>query len=157
MRSSGFTLIELVAIIILLGVLTATVGPRFVGRSGFAEYALRDQIISILRFTQQRAMYDHSGNCYSVVIDGAVNTGSIQAQRNGAAINSDYNLDLNGDYSGLGVDSQTIFFDGLGNAYQNACPPTATAVALATATTISITQGEALALRVHPTGYVERL
>lgn len=157
MRQNGFTLVELISVIVILGIITVTVGPRFVGRSGFAEYALRDQIISIFRFAQQRAMYDHSGSCYRVVIDGTVSSGTIQAQRDTVSINNEYNLGLNDDYEGLGVDNQTIYFDGLGNTYLGACPPATAAALLTDEITINITGGELLSFSVHPTGYVERL
>ena len=60
----GFTLIELVATIMVIAVLSITVLPKFSGRSGLAEYALRDQLISLAQQAQQRAMFDQSGACY---------------------------------------------------------------------------------------------
>lgn len=151
-NQQGFTLIELVSIIVILGILAVSAAPKFTGRSGFVEQALRDQIISTLRFAQQRAMYDHSGNCYRVVIASS----GIQAQRGNTSINPDYDLSYTGDYQGLGVDSVIdIYFDGLGNTYTVTCPQTGAAVALAQ-TTITVT-GTSQSLTVHPTGYIQKI
>lgn len=54
--TSGFTLIELAVTLILLGILSATVIPRFFTSSGFEEYAYRTEVISTLRALQLRAM-----------------------------------------------------------------------------------------------------
>ena len=52
----GFTLIELVIVIIVLGVLAATAGPKLIGKSAFEDYAVRDQLISRLRLVQLQGM-----------------------------------------------------------------------------------------------------
>lgn len=149
----GFTLIELVSIIVILGIISVTVAPRFMGRSGFAELALRDEIIAAFRFAQQRAMYDQSGNCYRVVI----NSSGLQIERNSTTINSNHDISFAGDYQGLAADVNTTYFDGLGNAYTIDCPPAVGSSALVTATTINITGGEAVSLQVHPTGYIQQI
>ncbi len=52
----GFTLIELVVTIILLGIMVTTVIPRFLTSEGFAEYTYRDELIIKLRAIQLRSM-----------------------------------------------------------------------------------------------------
>jgi MSHA pilin protein MshC len=52
----GFTLIELVIVILVLGVLAATAVPKFSSRSGFEDYTVRDQLIARLRLVQLQAM-----------------------------------------------------------------------------------------------------
>ena len=52
----GFTLIELVVVMVLLGVLAVTLLPRFFTSSGTAEYGYRDQGLAILRLIQLQAM-----------------------------------------------------------------------------------------------------
>jgi MSHA pilin protein MshC len=54
----GFSLIELITVIILLGIVAVSVGSRFVGSDGFAEYVYQSRLISALRVMQTRAMYD---------------------------------------------------------------------------------------------------
>ena len=55
-KKSGFTLIELVIVIILLGILAATAIPKFIGKGDFEGQAYRDQLLQILKTVQQQAM-----------------------------------------------------------------------------------------------------
>lgn len=72
----GFTIIELVTVIILMGILAITVVPKFFGSNDFEVYAYRTQMIAVLRLAQQRAMHqtDITGNaantqlCHEVAI-----------------------------------------------------------------------------------------
>jgi MSHA pilin protein MshC len=55
-KKSGFTLIELVIVIILIGILAATAIPKFIGNNGFEAQAYRDQLLQLLKTVQQQAM-----------------------------------------------------------------------------------------------------
>ncbi|EEZ01348.1 MSHA pilin protein MshC [Vibrio sp. RC586] len=55
-KTQGFTLIELVVVIILLGVLSAYAASRFLGPSSFAVVATQSEVLASLRLTQNRAM-----------------------------------------------------------------------------------------------------
>lgn len=118
LNQRGFSLVELVTVMVLIGILTVTVVPKFVGKSDLAEYALRDQIISAFRYAQQRAMYDQSGNCYRLNIDA----GGVGPQRNGIYLDPIGEVLLTGDYSDLTlIAAGNIYFDGLGNTYTSDC------------------------------------
>lgn len=52
----GFTLFELIIVVVILGVLAVTLLPRFFTNSGTAEYQYRDQALSLLRRVQMQAM-----------------------------------------------------------------------------------------------------
>lgn len=54
--SAGFTLVELTVVITILGVLSATIGPRFFTQSVFSERAYADELASALRSTQKAAV-----------------------------------------------------------------------------------------------------
>ena len=64
----GFSIIELVVVIIILGILSATVAPKFFTSKGYSEYAYRSDAISKLRLIQTRAMQQGSGGCYQVML-----------------------------------------------------------------------------------------
>ncbi len=70
MQTKGFTLIELVVVIIILGILAATVTPKFLSSNDFEEYAYRSEVVSTLRAIQLRAMQQtHESNiCHQVNI-----------------------------------------------------------------------------------------
>ena len=55
---AGFTLIELVTVIIIIGILSVNVVPKFLSSSGFEEYTYRDELLTKLRGIQQRAMQE---------------------------------------------------------------------------------------------------
>lgn len=52
----GFTLVELITVIILIGILAVNVLPKFDGTASYEAHTHRAQLISALRLTQQRAM-----------------------------------------------------------------------------------------------------
>lgn len=55
-QQTGFTLVELVLVIIVLGVLAATAAPKLISKSAFEDYTVRDQLISRLRLVQLQGM-----------------------------------------------------------------------------------------------------
>lgn len=146
---TGFSLIELVAVMILLGVLAVTALPRFTGKSDFSLYSARDQITAGARLAQQRAMIDrHSDLCYRLVIASNVlalqyedslsvieNIGPSEEWRSGIVIDAD-----------VSVSDATVYFDGLGNVL-SACG----GLQLSSITTINI---DSLAVCINPVGYI---
>jgi MSHA pilin protein MshC len=54
--NQGFTLIELIIVIIILGILSVTVAPKFFTAKGFSEYGYRTDVIAKLRLIQIKAM-----------------------------------------------------------------------------------------------------
>lgn len=64
---AGFTLVELVVVIVLLGALAVFIAPRIQGTDGVANYVYQDRLISALRTMQQKAMNDtRSGYCFQI-------------------------------------------------------------------------------------------
>jgi len=71
--NQGFTLIEMVMVIIIIGILSVAVLPKFFDASGFEEYAYRTESISVLRAIQLRAMQNTNVNvCHQVLITAKV-------------------------------------------------------------------------------------
>lgn len=148
--AAGFTLVELVAIIVLLGILTAFVAPRFLGRNNFAEYTARDHIITATRLAQQRAMYDHS-SCYRLRVEYDGDRWRVGAQRQDGAWayfgpDADWGNGITLDPSVTSIDA-AIYFDGLGNAL-DACGGNPVN------TTLTVTASSTLSLCINPIGHV---
>lgn len=55
-RQHGFTLVELILVLVVIGVLAAVVGPRFFDRAVFDERAAAEELRSGLRYAQKLAI-----------------------------------------------------------------------------------------------------
>ncbi len=55
-KQSGFTLIELVTVIVILGLLAVVAVPRFANKGSFESRTVEDKLISAARHAQQLAM-----------------------------------------------------------------------------------------------------
>lgn len=71
----GFTVIELVLVIVLMGILSITVAPKLFNSGGFKEYSYQAEVVTVLRNVQLKAMQqtaevDEAGNdiCHRVLI-----------------------------------------------------------------------------------------
>ena len=107
--SSGFTLIELVAVIIVLGVISVITGSRFYNQDLAIIQASRDDIIAALFFAQQTAMARDN-----IQLSITANTVNVTENGNPIRIHSDaYPLTLP---SGVSVISTrpTYAYDKLG-------------------------------------------
>lgn len=54
--ADGFTLVELVIVIVVLGIISAVVLPRFSSTADFQAVALRDEVVAALRHAQKSAV-----------------------------------------------------------------------------------------------------
>jgi MSHA pilin protein MshC len=55
-RGEGFTLVELVVVMTVIGILAVTLGPRFFTQSVFSQRGYADELASALRFAQKAAV-----------------------------------------------------------------------------------------------------
>jgi len=115
-QHSGFTLVELVVVILLIGIIGAIAGPRFVSTNAFAERRAADEVLTALRFTQQMAMARGGGiqlrlSANNYVVEETDNTPLQSPDRSG-----DYNKALP---NGVTATAITIAFDGLGQPIPN--------------------------------------
>lgn len=69
-NDKGFTLIELVVVILVTSILAISAIPNISTSTTYSAYTDRDQLISLLRSVQTRAMQNtQDGYCYGVKID----------------------------------------------------------------------------------------
>ena len=59
--SSGFTLVELIVVILILGILSVSIAPRFFGVASYENRKSADELLTAFRHTQQMAM-NRGGN-----------------------------------------------------------------------------------------------
>jgi MSHA pilin protein MshC len=70
-KARGFSLIELLMVLLILAIISITVLPKFFTSKGFAEYAYQDDVITKLRLIQTQAMQQTNNNanyCHTVLI-----------------------------------------------------------------------------------------
>ena len=133
-RQSGFTLIELVAVILILSVITAVTTSQFSNSSQFQAMTTRDDIVAGLFYAQQIAQARASAtNTVQFVSTGT----SIDVREAGASINNGiYPLALPG---GFTLTNVTLGYSKLGQT---------------TATTLTLTDGDSSAtITISASGY----
>ena len=52
----GFTLVELIVVLVIIGVLAVSLVPRFFSAAGTSEYLYQDQLLNLLRHAQIQSM-----------------------------------------------------------------------------------------------------
>lgn len=117
-KNQGFTLIELILVILLLGIMAATVIPKMSTSSGYAEHGYINEVVTKLRAIQLRAMQNTddvlAGNvdCRNVTITSKTLFNDTSCDLWGSSSTAvvideaDINFDLNQD--------TTFSFDGWG-------------------------------------------
>lgn len=81
----GFTLLELIIVMVILGIIAVYAIPKFSGASGYSEFTYQNRLISVLRNMQIRAMQDSRPQfCHRI------NFVSLSAQVGFGPASSDY-------------------------------------------------------------------
>ncbi len=120
----GFTMVELIVVILLLGIVSVVALPRFIDPQSYRDLLLKDQLISFTRFAQQAALTRFNQQVtlelsrpgdwlFEVKVDGSSYRQQAVERGNGA-------LTLSSP-SSITVNSATplvIRFDNLGNAVE---------------------------------------
>ncbi|HET6655819.1 MAG TPA: GspH/FimT family pseudopilin [Gammaproteobacteria bacterium] len=74
-RNHGFTMIELIAVVIIVGILAAFTLPHFLGRAAFDARGVHDSLASALRYAHKVAI---ASNC---PVQVQIQTGSYSLQQ----------------------------------------------------------------------------
>jgi MSHA pilin protein MshA len=129
-RSEGFTLIELMSVIVILGVLAATAVPKFVNLSGAAKSAAVEGIAGALASASSLNHAQNIANDASLTDDvpTLVDTCDDVGDLLDAALDADYYIDSATTAIAEGTTATcTIRYDSNGNgAYDTADEPNAT-------------------------------
>lgn len=65
-KQNGFTLVELITVLVIVGILAVAVMPRFFDRTSFDSRAFYDQTISTLRYAQKLAIAQRRFVCVEI-------------------------------------------------------------------------------------------
>lgn len=136
-RHRGFTLVELIAVIIILGILSVVVISRYIDRGSVTPSSAQAQVISAARHAQQLAM-NNGGN----VLFTTDNSNKRVTITHGGS-GSPKTFDLPGDIT---ITAANISYDSLGNAYDGSGP-------LSGPLTLNVTNGITRCVRIQSTGY----
>ncbi len=149
--SAGFTLIELILVLVLASILSVIALGRLSSTEGFAVYGYYQSTLSAVRHAQRQASARNevievavAGNGLAITCDGDANTAGFQA---GAALtNPATGQDWDGTHDpppeGVSLSGGPIIFDGLGKANT------------AGSFTITDVDGQSYTITVEGSGYV---
>jgi len=153
----GFTLIEVLTVMILIGILAVTAISKFSGSDSFEAYTYRTSLISDLRLTQQRAMQQTDNNhCHQIVFD--TNRYGIPDRTDCGVVNfpngwqPDYtSVDLNGTRYTV-----TFSIDGAGNivSFDSMGRPQANCAGGCKINVASTSSGESVQIQIESEGYI---
>lgn len=151
-RNNGFSLIELIIVILILGILSVTVIPKFLTSKGFSEYAYRTDVIAKLRLIQTKAMQQtNSSYCHTVLVtatrlgepDNCATTPSFSAAWQDSAtklqVDSNDNITFSTNFTG-----NSFSFDNMGRPSCSPC-------------TITIIGEQSISVKIEAQGYIHAI
>ncbi len=127
-RQSGFSLVELVMVIVIMAIVSAVAMPKFFQKSSFAERVFFDDCLNALRYAQKLAVASHcdvqvsfSANSYQLkrpasIADCGVSTSTFTLAVPHPASGGDYS----GSEDGVSTSNANIVFYAKGHASADA-------------------------------------
>lgn len=143
LKNSGFTLVELIVVILITGILSISIAPRFFGVSSYENRKATDELLSALRYSQQMAM-NRGGDIHLVL---TANNFTVQLS-NGTNLRSpDGRIPYTKTFpNSINVSPDTIRYNALGQ------PVNAVGIPLTNNFTIDINSNPAITIEAN-TGY----
>lgn len=74
LRAKGFTLVELIMVIVVVGIISVVALPRFSDRSEFQARGFQDETKSLLRYAQKAAIAQRRNVCVALAATGVTLT-----------------------------------------------------------------------------------
>ena len=142
-KITGFTLVELVVVILLIGILSISIAPRFFGVASYENRRATDELLSALRYSQQMAM-NRGGNIELVL---TANNFTVQLSGGGDLRSPDGLIPYIKIFpDNINPTPDTVRFNALGQ------PVTVAGAPLTVDTTLTINATNAITIRAN-TGY----
>ena len=107
LTQAGFTLIELIVVIILIAIMAVTVLPKFLTSSGFEEYTYRDELMIKLRAIQLRTMQQTDGGKCQTISVTSDSIGLLATTSNATTCETSYA----GDSTKVEIEDDNITFE----------------------------------------------
>jgi len=159
-KKNGFTVIELVVVIIILGILSVTVVPKFFTSKGFEEYTYRNEIVSTLRAIQLRAMQQTSNNvCHTVWVTSS-RLGLVATDVGGGCDNGTWHnagAEVMNNHTGVQVDSGHAITFSLNGGTSFSFDQMGRPVSCAANCEITVAGVESIKVRIESEGYIHAL
>jgi len=158
LNHKGFTLIELIVVVILIAIMAATVVPKFLSSKGFEEYTYRDELIIKLRAIQLRTMQQtNSSTCQSIQVTSSI-IGLLATTPNAATCEASYagestTVSISGNHNvGFSVSEglSSFSFSSLGKPV--GCTPVNSCEI-----TVTVTGESALVIEINREGYIHAI
>ena len=139
----GFTLVELIVVILITGILSVSIAPRFFGVSSYENRQATDELLSALRYSQQMAM-NRGGDIHLVL---TANNFTVQLSDGTDLRSPDGRIPYTKSFpNNINATPDTIRYNALGQ------PVNTTNVPLTANTTININGSPAITIEAN-TGY----
>ncbi len=126
----GFTIVELIAIMVIMGILAAVAVPRFFDRGTFDSRGFHDQVISTLRYAQKEAIAQHHYVCIGFTSSSVALSldpvspdpashpaASCPGSRNLASPTGDASYSINNTHGVILSGYSNFYFDALGRPF----------------------------------------
>ncbi|AUL96759.1 prepilin-type N-terminal cleavage/methylation domain-containing protein [Vibrio vulnificus] len=154
---AGFTLVELIVVILLISIVSAYAASRYIGTGSFSAYAAQEQAISIIRQLQVYRMQSNTTNSYNPNFELTASGGCLGSSAGCSAAATPQAAESRSDVmrlDGVSVSSMTspVNFDLRGNPVT--LNPDGTLLPLGSVTITFTASGESAAVCINSQGYV---